>query len=286
VDTKTQVTVAKTAGFCFGVKRAVDMVYERIGMGEKVTTYGPIIHNEAVVEDLASRGVHIANTPEELEAVPEGTVIIRSHGAPKAIYDLLNEKHLNIVDATCPFVKKIHNIVHEQCEAGMSVLIIGDPAHPEVQGIKGWGDDKTIAADNLEDILAAFPDKDKPIAVVAQTTFNLVKFQEIVAELGALGYHLKSFNTICNATVERQEETAELASVSDMMVVIGSPHSSNTRKLYEISKQRCDRTFFVSSADELKGREFPQVGRIGITAGASAPDNIIAEVSNYVRSKF
>ena len=281
-----EVTVAKTAGFCFGVKRAVDMVYEQIGKGGMVTTYGPIIHNEVVVDDLASKGVHVANTPEELEALTEGTVVIRSHGAPKRIYDLLNGKNLTIVDATCPFVKKIHNIVHEQCEAGMRVLIIGDPAHPEVQGIKGWGDSGTTAADNLEDILAAFPDKDTPIAVVAQTTFNLVKFQEIVAELGALGYHLKSFNTICNATVERQEETAELASVSDMMVVIGSPHSSNTRKLYEISKQRCDRTFFVSSADELKGREFPQVGRIGITAGASAPDNIIAEVSNYVRSKF
>ena len=281
-----EIRVAKTAGFCFGVKRAVDMVYEQIAQGESVTTYGPIIHNEAVVADLAARGVRIADTREELEELTCGSVVIRSHGAPKAVYDLLAAKGLNVVDATCPFVKKIHRIVREQCDAGMRVLIIGDPAHPEVQGIRGWGDADTVAADNIDDIVRALPYKDKPAAVVAQTTFNLLKFQEIVAEMRSMGYDLKSFNTICSATRERQQETAELASVSDMMVVIGSPNSSNTRKLYDISKQRCDRTFFVSSADELKGREFPQAEKIGITAGASAPDNIIAEVSNYVRSKF
>ena len=281
-----EIRVARTAGFCFGVKRAVDMVYEQIAQGESVTTYGPIIHNEAVVADLAARGVRIADTREELENLTGGSVVIRSHGAPKAVYDLLAAKGLNVVDATCPFVKKIHRIVREQCDAGMRVLIIGDPAHPEVQGIRGWGDADTVAADNIDDIVRALPYKDKPAALVAQTTFNLLKFQEIVAEMRSMGYDLKSFNTICSATRERQEETAELASVSDMMVVIGSPHSSNTRKLYDISKQRCDRTFFVGSADELKGREFPQAGKIGITAGASAPDNIIAEVSNYVRSKF
>ena len=281
-----EIRVAKTAGFCFGVKRAVDMVYEQIAQGESVTTYGPIIHNEAVVADLAARGVRIADTREELENLTGGSVVIRSHGAPKAVYDLLAAKGLNVVDATCPFVKKIHCIVREQCDAGMRVLIIGDPAHPEVQGIRGWGDADTVAADNIDDIVRALPYKDKPAAVVAQTTFNLLKFQEIVAEMRSMGYDLKSFNTICSATRERQQETAELASVSDMMVVIGSPNSSNTRKLYDISKQRCDRTFFVSSADELKGREFPQAEKIGITAGASAPDNIIAEVSNYVRSKF
>ena len=281
-----EIRVAKTAGFCFGVKRAVDMVYEQIAQGESVTTYGPIIHNEAVVADLAARGVRIADTREELENLTGGSVVIRSHGAPKAVYDLLAAKGLNVVDATCPFVKKIHRIVREQCDAGMRVLIIGDPAHPEVQGIRGWGDADTVAADNIDDIVRALPYKDKPAALVAQTTFNLLKFQEIVAEMRSMGYDLKSFNTICSATRERQQETAELASVSDMMVVIGSPNSSNTRKLYDISKQRCDRTFFVSSADELKGREFPQAEKIGITAGASAPDNIIAEVSNYVRSKF
>ena len=230
--------------------------------------------------------MRIADTREELEKLTGGSVVIRSHGAPKAVYDLLAAKGLNVVDATCPFVKKIHRIVREQCDAGMRVLIIGDPAHPEVQGIRGWGDADTVAADNIDDIVRALPYKDKPAAVVAQTTFNLLKFQEIVAEMRSMGYDLKSFNTICSATRERQQETAELASVSDMMVVIGSPNSSNTRKLYDISKQRCDRTFFVSSADELKGREFPQAEKIGITAGASAPDNIIAEVSNYVRSKF
>ncbi len=281
-----EITVAKTAGFCFGVKRAVDMVYAQIAQGEPVTTYGPIIHNEAVVNDLAARGVRIADTCAELKKLSGGSVVIRSHGAPKAVYDLLAEKGLNVVDATCPFVKKIHRIVREQCNDGIKVLIIGDPAHPEVRGIRGWGDADTIAADNIDDIVKALPYKDKPLAVVAQTTFNLLKFQEIVAEMRSMGYDLKSFNTICSATRERQEETAELASVSDMMVVIGSPNSSNTRKLYDISKQRCDRTFFVSSADELKGREFPQAEKIGITAGASAPDNIIAEVSNYVRSKF
>ena len=288
-----ELTVARTAGFCFGVQRAVDTVYEQIEeakkSGERVYTYGPIIHNEHVVREFAAGGVQVVDTPEELAALQEGTVIIRSHGAPESIYRLCEEKGLRVVDATCPFVKRIHRTVQEQNALGRRVLIIGDPAHPEVEGIRGWGRPDTVVLQNMDELpsLNLVPEADgTPLAVVAQTTFNHRKFKEMIAEIKALGYDLLCFNTICNATQERQEEAAKLASDSDAMVIIGSSHSSNTRKLYEISKERCDSTFFVDSAEELAEKKFPPAKKIGITAGASTPKHIIEEVQNYVRSQF
>ena len=217
-----EVIVAKTAGFCFGVKRAVEQVYEQIAKAEKpVYTYGPIIHNEEVVRDLEEKGVQVINSKEELEALKEGVVVIRSHGVGREIYELLERQGLELVDATCPFVKKIHKIVREQCEAGRRVIIVGNEHHPEVEGIKGWGNEYTLAVESLEEFenLALRPDE--KLCIVAQTTFNYNKFKELVEIISKKRYDIVVLNTICNATKERQTEARQIAARVDAMVVIG-----------------------------------------------------------------
>ena len=176
-----EVIVAKTAGFCFGVKRAVEQVYEQIEKAKKpVYTYGPIIHNEFVVKDLEEKGVRVLNTEEELAALKDGIVIIRSHGVGKHIYELLEAHHITVVDATCPFVKKIHRIVEQQTAEGRRVIIIGSPEHPEVQGIRGWGNDTTLVVEKPEQIENLPVGIGEKLCVVSQTTFNYKKFQDLV----------------------------------------------------------------------------------------------------------
>ena len=274
-----EITVAKTAGFCFGVKRAVEKVYDQIATGKKpIYTYGPIIHNEEVVRDLEEKGVQVINSKEELAALKEGVVVIRSHGVGREIYELLERQGLELVDATCPFVKKIHKIVREQCEAGRRVIIVGNEHHPEVEGIKGWGNEYTLAVESLEEFenLALRPDE--KLCIVAQTTFNYNKFQDLVEIISEKGYDINVFNTICNATEERQTEARELAKKSDAMIVIGGRHSSNTQKLFEISKKECSNTFYIQTKNDLNMEDFSNIGMLGITAGASTPNNIIKEV--------
>ena len=277
--------LAETAGFCFGVRRAVDTVYKEIEKGtEQVYTYGPIIHNELVVNDFARKGVHVIEDEEELKDLKEGTVIIRSHGAPKRIYDLCEKNGLRIVDATCPFVKKIHRIVVGENTKGRRAVIVGDPDHPEVAGIRGWGDENTCVIRGLED-LEAVP-RDLPVSIVAQTTYNYIKLKEIIEKISTMNYDIRCFNTVCNATQERQTEAAEIASRVDTMIVIGSKSSSNTKKLCEICRARCSDTMFIQSVDDLYGKDNNSANSIGITAGASTPEQIIEEVQNYVRRKF
>ena len=282
-----EVITAKSAGFCFGVKRAVDTVYEQIEKGGVIYTYGPIIHNELVVEDLASKGVKILNTPEELSEVKEGTVIIRSHGVSKEIYDLLEEKNISYVDATCPFVKRIHKIVEKESTDGKQIVIIGDAKHPEVEGIRSYAKDGAAVIETKEEALALTLKNDVPVCIVSQTTFNYAKFQELVAILEKKGYDYNVVNTICNATEERQTEAKEIAAKADAMIVIGGSHSSNSRKLYEICKKECEYTFFIQTLDDLKLEELPDTaGLVGITAGASTPNKIIEEVQKHVRIDF
>lgn len=282
-----EITVAKTAGFCFGVKRAVEKVYDQIATGKKqIYTYGPIIHNEEVVRDLEEKGVQVINSKEELEALKEGVVVIRSHGVGREIYELLERQGLELVDATCPFVKKIHKIVREQCEAGRRVIIVGNEHHPEVEGIKGWGNEYTLAVESLEEFenLALRPDE--KLSIVAQTTFNYNKFQELVEIFLKKGYDISVVNTICNATEERQTEAKDIAAKVDAMIVIGGKHSSNTRKLYEICCKECAHTCLIQTLDDLH-LELPKAVRlVGITAGASTPNKLIEEVQNYVRINF
>ena len=282
-----EVTTAKSAGFCFGVQRAVDTVYEQVEKGIRpIYTYGPIIHNEVVVQDLEERGVQVINSKEELEALKEGVVVIRSHGVGREIYELLERQGLELVDATCPFVKKIHKIVREQCEAGRRVIIVGNEHHPEVEGIKGWGNEYTLAVESLEEFenLALRPDE--KLCIVAQTTFNYNKFQDLVEKISKTYYDILVLNTICNATQERQVEARQIASQVDVMIVIGGRNSSNTQKLYEICRRECKHTYYIQTLEDFKPEITGTVRSVGITAGASTPNQIIEEVHTNVRIKF
>lgn len=287
-----EVILAKSAGFCFGVKRAVETVYEQIKKQETaekklpIYTYGPIIHNEQVVRDLEEKGVMVLNDRAELEALKEGIVVIRSHGIGKDICELIEKKGLTCVDATCPFVKRIHTIVEKESAAGKQILIIGNPGHPEVEGIKGWCSTPAITVESREEMENLEADPGKEICVVSQTTFNYNKFQELVEILKKSRYNSSVVNTICNATEERQTEAKEIASEADVMIVIGGAHSSNTRKLYEICSKECGQTCFIQSLADLKLELSKSVRLVGITAGASTPNNIIEEVQNYVRDEF
>ena len=216
-----KVELAKSAGFCFGVEKAVNTVYEEAKKNDEIVyTLGPIIHNEEVVKDMKRRGVEAVNI-EDLNSLPKGTVIIRSHGVSKDVYNFVKHSGHRVVDATCPFVKKIHAIVSVQSGKKKTVVIIGNPKHPEVMGIKGWGDENTYAVENIEQFINLNLKKDEEIVIVAQTTFNHKKFQEIIDKILFLGYDVRCFNTICNATQERQAEAKEIASNVDAMIVIG-----------------------------------------------------------------
>ena len=272
-----EITLAKTAGFCFGVKRAVEMVYSHTGK-ENVYTYGPIIHNEEVVEDLKKKGVGVLHTEDDIENLAEGTVIIRSHGVRKEIYDLVEKKGLTLVDATCPFVKKIHRIVAKESGEGRQVIIIGSSTHPEVEAIKGWCVSCPVVIETYEEAEnLSFPAETK-VSIVSQTTFNYKKFKDLVEIIEKKGYDINVFNTICNATEERQLEAQAIAKNVDAMIVIGGKHSSNTQKLYEISKAECENTLFIQTLADLDKSRLEGAQCIGITAGASTPNNIIKEV--------
>ena len=284
-----EVIRAKTAGFCFGVKRAVDTVYEQLEKASESTTiytYGPIIHNEEVVKDMKQKGIIVLQSEAELDALTEGTVIIRSHGVEKAIYDKLNAKGIKIVDATCPFVKKIHNIVQKESTNGNYIIIVGNPQHPEVEGIRGWAGIKAVVVQTKEDIDKLIIPENEKVCVVSQTTFNYNKFKELVEIIEKKSYDVSVLNTICNATKERQTEAQRIAEEVDAMIVIGDKHSSNTQKLFEICKNACKDTYYIQTLDDLDINQLRSVESVGITAGASTPNNIIEEVQNNVRIIF
>ena len=281
-----EVLLAKSAGFCFGVKRAVEKVYEQIQKEQKIYTYGPIIHNEEVVKDLEKHGVQVIEGEDALKELKEGAVVIRSHGVPKRIYELIEKNGLDCIDATCPFVKRIHNIVEKESSEGKKIVIIGNPGHPEVEGIMGWSQTPAEVIESRQEAESLVVDEQAPLCVVSQTTFNYNKFQELVEIFQKRGYNVNVVNTICNATEERQKEAGEIAAKVDAMIVIGGRHSSNTQKLYEICREKCAATFFIQTLEDLH-LELPKTAAlVGITAGASAPNNIIEEVQNYVRINF
>ena len=280
-----EIRLAKSAGFCFGVKRAVEQVYTQADSGKKIYTYGQIIHNEEVVKDLEKKGVHVIDETN-LDEVSEGTVIIRSHGVEKAVCDRIQERGLECVDATCPFVKRIHKVVEKESAAGKQIVIIGSATHPEVVGIMGWSSTPVVVIETEEEAENFVLENDREICVVSQTTFNYIKFHKIVEKLTKKGYNVSVVNTICNATEERQTEAREIAREADVMIVIGGKHSSNSRKLYEICAKECVHTYFIQTLADLKLELPKSVGLVGITAGASTPNNIIEEVQNYVRINF
>ena len=278
-----EVKVAKSAGFCFGVKRAVEMVYSEAAKGKKVYTLGPIIHNEQVVNDLEKKGVNVINSVNDIKDGENITVIIRSHGISEDIYNQLKAKKVNIVDATCPFVAKIHRIVQEKYKEGNQIVIIGNENHPEVEGINGWCENNAYIIESTSEAEKLSLDYEKKVCIVAQTTFNYKKFKDIVDILSKKSYDINVMNTICNATEERQTEAGTIAEQSDAMLVIGGKHSSNTQKLYEICKSKCSDTYFIQTLDDLDLKKLQSFRSVGITAGASTPNNIIKEVQSYVR---
>ena len=283
-----QVTTAKSAGFCFGVKRAVDTVYEQIEKNPgRIYTYGPIIHNEEVVKDLADKGVTVISQEDDLSACEKGTVVIRSHGVAKECYDRLEHAGFRIVDATCPFVLKIHRYVAEYSQKGYHIVIIGNAAHPEVEGIRGWCSPNSTTVIKNEDEANKFSLKNaKNVCIVSQTTFNYNKFKDLVEIIKEKGYDIIVLNTICNATEVRQKEAAELAKSVQAMIVIGGKSSSNTQKLFEICKKECENTYYIQTLGDLDLKELQAIDNVGITAGASTPNNIIEEVQTNVRNEF
>lgn len=275
-------TIAHRAGFCFGVSRAINLVEEGLDNNIKIATLGPIIHNSQVVDRLASKGVRIIDSPEE--AQDDETVVIRSHGVPKYIEDKLKESGEKYIDATCPFVKKIHNIVSQNHNDGKNIIIVGDKSHPEVIGINGWCENSAVVIANEKEC----ENLDKSVlengCVVAQTTFEREIWEKITKFIKNTCKTTLIFDTICSATNERQKSAAELAAKSDSFIVIGGKNSSNTKKLFDIARRRCENTFLIEGAWELplsrlKGE------LIGITAGASTPDWIIKEVYVMVDEK-
>lgn len=274
-----QVTLAKTAGFCFGVNRAVNLIYDLLDKGCRVATLGPIIHNPQLVDALCQRGVVIVDS---IDQVPAGyTLVVRTHGVPKAEIDAIREKKSVSCDATCPFVSKIHKIIQKESTEDTVVLIAGDETHPEVEGIRSYcpGDSFVFKHEtDLEQIVQTQGLNEKnAIICVSQTTFNMQEWKKCVKKLKKVCTNAIIFDTICSATSERQSEAVELSKNSDAMIVIGGRHSSNTTKLKEVCSSNCP-TYLIETAEELHNLDLAKFHFVGVTAGASTPSGIIKEV--------
>ena len=290
------VKVAATAGFCYGVQRAVSAVYGQLekNTGKKIFTYGPIVHNDTVVSELVSKGIGVINDMSELSGMAEsgelsGSVcVIRAHGVGNEEMELLKKvENLEIIDATCPFVTKIHSIVEEHYRLGEQIIVTGDKSHPEVTGIIGCIGNDAIVISESADAENLFLPSEKKICLVSQTTFNARKFEDIVEILKNKMYDIRIVNTICNATQRRQSEAAALSRECDAMIVIGGRNSSNTAKLFDICRSSCRATYYIQCLDDLSRVAIGNSVRcIGTTAGASTPKTIIEEVLNYVRTEF
>jgi len=274
-----KILVAKSAGFCFGVDRAVQMVNKLLDEGKQVCTLGPIIHNPQTLRRFEQRGVQVVGSPGEVPA--EMTLVVRSHGVAESVLHEIEERGIECCDATCPFVRKIHKIVADSSKAGKTVLVAGDASHPEVQGIIGHCRGRCFVfrnADELRKILREVPfGPDEPLCVVSQTTFRVNEWENCLEIIKRVYTNASVFDTICNATAIRQSEAAELSRQCDAMIVIGGRQSSNTAKLFELCKKNCA-ACLVESADELPLSALRRAGCIGITAGASTPASIIKEV--------
>ena len=280
-----EIRLAKTAGFCFGVNRAVELTYGLLAEGHKVATLGPLIHNPQAVEDMRRKGAQVVDTVQDVPAGCE--VVIRSHGVPRSVYDELEANGIPYHDATCPFVQKIQRIAAQAEKEGAVLLVAGDKTHPEVQGIAGHtAGEVFIFADLAE--LEAWPgpkNGENGIFVVAQTTFQVTKWLECTSFIKKGYTNAKIFDTICSATWARQQEAEDLSQRCDLMVVIGGHHSSNTQKLVRVAEKHT-RAVTVETASELKAEWFQGVNTVGVTAGASTPSSIIEEVLNSMSEEI
>lgn len=280
-----ELLLAKTAGYCFGVKRAIDSVSKALDEYDELYSIGQIIHNERVVADLSKKGLIVLNDDEAL-TLTKKNIIIRSHGIEKEKLIALQNNNNNIIDLTCPFVKRIHNIVSEASNHYDAILVIGNKDHEEVKGIVSYADIDIFVINDEDAINTLKIDQKSRILVVFQTTFNIGYGQKLVAILRNMFYNLTVSNTICNATEERQEETRKLALVSDSFLVIGSNSSSNTQKLYEIAKDNCQNVYLVNGVNDLNNVRIGKNDILGVSAGASVPDYLIQEITDYARTNF
>jgi len=274
-----KILIAKNAGFCFGVKRAINIAVECEDDGGNIYTLGPIIHNPQVVKQLAeSSNV----TPKEsIDEMAEGTVILRSHGVKAEELEKAKDKGLNVVDATCPFVKKTQDYVKSLSDEGYTVVVVGEKEHPEVQGIVSYSKGEVIVASTVDELKGL--SYRKKIGIVAQTTQSQKRLEEIVTYCVGIASELKVINTICNATSVRQDESVEIAEVSDCVIVVGGKNSANTGRLVELCRAIQPKTYHIEVADEIEPDWLDGVESVGVTAGASTPDWIITEVIEKIR---
>lgn len=277
-----KIIAAKNAGFCMGVKRAVDMVLKLVNESKgPIYTYGPLIHNPQVIEHLAKKGVVVL---DKNEVPAKGAVIIRTHGIPPSIYEKFEKSGLQIFDATCPFVKKVQDIIQEYSQKGFVILIIGDKGHAEVDSYLGYSKGKGIVISDIKE--AGKVSKKDKVCIVAQTTQDKKVFKKIVDVLRKNNSELKVFDTICNATSKRQEEALSLSNIADAVIVVGGSNSANTLRLVDICRSTGTPTYFIEKANELNPDELKNYETIGITAGASTSKETIQEVVDYVNEKF
>ncbi len=276
-----EVKKADFLGFCFGVNRAIDIVESELNKKVKLYSLGEIIHNKDVVNSFKQKGLYIINSiPKNLD----GKIIIRSHGVGKDIIDELNKKNIEYIDATCPKVKKIHKIVYENSLQGNEIIIAGDSGHPEIKAILGWSTTKCHIIKNLKEFLSIDIDKEKNYTFVSQTTFNKNELKTIINLITCKKLsNITIFNTICDATMKRQEACTKLSKDCDLMLVIGGKNSSNTKKLFEISKLYCNNSYHIENYKEIPYKNINKNTIVGVTAGASTPDWIIEEVIQNVR---
>lgn len=279
-----EIKIAKFSGYCYGVKRAMDLALEKLDetSEKKVYSLGPLIHNDQAMKKFTDKGLIVEEDINKIEK--NSTAIVRSHGLPKDFYDKMDIISTNVVDATCPFVKKIQDIVYENYKSGHGIILIGDKDHPEIRGINGWSDNSSIIINSIEDVERFDFSEDRAYIVAVQTTYKLEKYLQIEKILKNRLKKVEFFNTICYATRERQDAARELSKTVDAMIVIGGKSSSNTKKLAEICSENCI-TFLIETAKDIDLEKISSFSTIGITAGASTPDFIIDEVKDLLLTK-
>ena len=272
-----KITIAKTAGFCFGVKRAIDITFDLAGeRNEGIYTYGPLIHNPQVVTELQQKGVNASN---DLYSPDIKTLIIRTHGVGPETYAETSKMGYKVIDATCPFVKKAQNYAKALRDEGYQVLIIGDRLHPEVQGLIGFSGKDAIVADNAENLTHL----KRKVGIIVQTTQSFDIFREVVLEVISSAREVKIYNTICDSTTQRVRETKKVAEKVDLMIIVGGKNSANTNQLVKLSKKVCAIVHHIEVANEMKEEWFDKAENIGITGGASTPQWIIDDVEKKIR---
>lgn len=282
------ITVAKNAGFCFGVKRAIDMLEEIVNdpnIKKPIYSIGAIIHNDIVIKKYSEKGVIIVDEKEAL-SLKDSTVILRTHGVEKKIHEKLLKNNNKIIDLTCPYVKKIHKLVSQYTDMQYKIIIIGDKSHVEVKGIVSYANDNIAVVNSKEDIENLKFDKNEKIVIMFQTTANIEKSKILVDILLNLFYNCKSVMTICAVTSDRQNEVYMLSKNAEAVLVVGSQNSSNTKKLYEISKKNCDKTYMIESKEDFDKIDLGDIKSLVICTGASTPKEIIEEIVLNARAKF